>query len=156
MKRFLFSLLLAFAPLLCMAQNEQDFSSRFMSLYGSSFSLNSTTVSPLMLERMVQLPKVEENEQMRQVLSQLKSIRMLTAQGDEDAPRLYENAKSLAQHNPSRYKLYAEQDGKQLYTRHRHDLIVEVVLFMELDGNFCLINLTGNMNEAFLEQILHI
>lgn len=156
MKKFFLTLLAVLLPLLAMAQKEQDFSSRFMTLYGSNYEISSTTVSPLMMERMMQLPKVEENEQMRQVLSQLKSIRLLASEKSSDAPHLFANAKELAKSNPSRYKLYAEETGKCLYTRRRGKTIVEVVLFMEQDASFSLINLTGNMDEQFLDKVMKI
>lgn len=156
MKNLLLTLLTALLPLCAMAQKEQDFSSRFMSLYGNDCEITCTTVSPLMMERMMQLPEVEENEQMRQVLSQLKSIRLLASASETDTPRLFASAKELAQSNPGRYKPYAETDNKCLYTRRRGKTIVEVVLFMTQSSRFTLINLTGNMDERFLEKVMNI
>lgn len=156
MKRFITTLLVVIMPLIALAQKEQDFASRFMSLYGSGTSVTCTTVSPLMIERMMELPKVEENEQARQVLSQLKSIRVLTNSDVNETPHLFTNAKQLAEHNPSRYKLHAEEKDKKLYVRRRGQIIVEVVLFMEQAKHFSLIDLTGNMNDTFLEQVLTI
>lgn len=156
MKNFFLTLLAALLPFCAMAQKEQDFSSRFMTLYGSDYEITSTTVSPIMMERMMQLPKVEENEQMQQVLSQLKSIRLLASANESDTPRLFAHARELAKCNPGRYKPYVEESGKCLYTRRRGKTIVEVVLFMEQDSRFTLINLTGNMDEQFLEKVMGI
>lgn len=156
MKKFFLTLLVLLLPLLATAQKEQDFSSRFMTLYGNDYAITCTTVSPLMMERMMQLPKVEGNEQMQQVLSQLKSIRLLASEKAGDGPHLFANAKELAKNNPSRYKLYAEENDKCLYTRRRGKTIVEVVLFMEQASHFSLINLTGNMDEKFLEKVMKI
>lgn len=156
MKKFFLALLAAILPLCAMAQKEQDFSSRFMALYGDDYEITCTTVSPLMMERMMKLPKVEENEQMQQVLRQLKSIRLLASTNESDAHHLFANASELAKNNPGRYKPYAEKNGKCLYTRRRGKTIVEVVLFMEQNARFTLINLTGNMDEQFLEKVMDI
>ena len=76
LKHIFIGWLATFIAIAAQAQNEQDFASRFMSLYAHQSTLQCTTVSPLMLERMMQLPDVEENDHTRQVLSQLKSIQM--------------------------------------------------------------------------------
>lgn len=156
MKRILLTLIATLCSLLAFAQHEQDFAARFMQLYGSSYPVSCTTVSPLMMERMLQLPDVEDNEATRQVLSQLKSIRMLQSHDISDVPHLYANASKLAQRNPNRYKLYAQEQGKQLYVRRRGRIIVEMVLFMEQRHTFSLINLTGNMTDNFLQQLLRL
>ena len=47
----------------------------------------------------------------------------------------------------------AEENEKKIYVRHRGRLIVEIVLLMKNDTRLNLINLTGNMNEDFLQQL---
>lgn len=135
------------------AQREQDFALRFMTLYAEGTSLQCTTVSPLMLERMMQLPDVEENEQTRQVLSQLKSIRMVHNTTEAETNQLYNKAQQLAKRNTARYKLYAQRQSKCLYVRRRGRYIVEMVLFMKHNRHLQLINLTGNMTDSFLKQL---
>lgn len=56
MKRTLSLLLVMLLSLTAWAQNEQDFASRFMALYAKGTTLTCTTVSPLMMERMLHLP----------------------------------------------------------------------------------------------------
>lgn len=156
MKQLLVSLLLLCLPFAAAAQSEEDFASRFMKLYGEGTSLKCMTVSPVMIERMMQLPSVEENEQAKQVLSQLKTIRVVSGTSPDGAESLYAHARQLAQHNAARYKLHAEEEGKSLYTRRRGGVIVEMVLFMNMEGQFSLINLTGNMTEKFLDQLMNM
>ena len=67
-----------------------------------------------------------------------------------------DNALKLAQQNPKRYQLQAEENEKKIYVRHRGKLIVEIVLLMKNDTRLNLINLTGNMNEKFLEQLMQL
>lgn len=156
MRRYLFTLLILLVAGLgtAFAQSErQDFASRFMTLYAKDYHLDCTTVSPLMMEKMLKLPDVEDDATARQVLSQLKSIRMIMHSSEHDAPHLYANAQLLAQQNAQRYKPQAEETNKSLYLRKRGKVIVELVLFMQSGSDFILIDLTGNMTEAFLQQI---
>lgn len=141
-------------PLRASAQGEADFAERFLRLYADDYRLESTTVSPAMMQRMMQLPDVESNEQARKALSQMKSIRMVRSSSSADAPHLFANARQLAEHNAQRFKRYAEDKGKCLYTRRRGKLIVELILFMQTDGGFVLIDLTGNMTERFVGSLL--
>lgn len=136
------------------AQNEQDFASRYMMLYGRGTSMECTTISPLMLERMMQLPDVEGNNQTRAILSQLKSIRMAHNVKQSETTALYNKAIKLAHRNSARYKVYAERANKRLYVRRRGKYIVEMVLLLKANRQFQLINLTGNMTEDFLNQLL--
>lgn len=138
------------------AQNEQDFASRYMSLYGNGTSLKCTTVSPLMLEKMMDLPDVKSNEQKKTLLSQLKSIRLVNNTIKGETQSLYNSAQQLVTHNAARYKLYAQHQSKRLYVRRKDGLIVEMVLFMKHNRMFRLINLTGNMTEEFIAKVIGV
>ena len=153
LKHIFIGWLATFIAIAAQAQNEQDFASRFMSLYAHQSTLQCTTVSPLMLERMMQLPDVEENDHTRQVLSQLKSIQMANNTDWHDSDWLYNKALRLANRNDKRYKPYAQRQSKRLYVRRRGKYIVEMVLFMKHDRHFRLINLTGNMTDDFLKEL---
>ena len=100
LKHWFVTLLLALvAAVAARAQGggEQDFASRFMSLYGKGRAVECTTVSPLMLERMMQLPDVEGDSHTREVLKQLKSIRLVSSTAGHDVTHLYANARRLAE-----------------------------------------------------------
>ncbi len=156
MKRLISFLIAVLSVLSVAAQNEQDFAQRYMSLYAKGTTLECTTISPLMLERMMQLPDVEGSNATKQVLSQLKSIRIVSNTAERESAKLYDKALRLASRNSARYKPYTEKQGKRLYVRRRGKYIVEMVLFMEQNRTFRLINLTGNMTEDFLTQLLNM
>lgn len=158
MIKILCTLIAALLPLLAWAQSQkqQDFATRFMKLYSNGTSLQCTTISPQMLERMMQLPDIEDDSAEKKIFSQLKSIQMLTNTVPEETNELYNEALQLAQNNTQRYKLRAETDDKMLYIRQRGKVIVEMVLLMKTEQNFRLINLTGNMTDKFLDQVFNI
>lgn len=157
MKKLLSTLLLAFVCIAATAQKEEDFASRYMTLYGEGTSLSCATVSPSMIERMMQLPAEEDNASIKQVLSHLKSIRVVTAANPEETPRLHEQAEALAKKNARRYKPYANDGNKSVYMRRRGELILEIVLIASHpEGTFSIVNLTGNMDDDFISQLLKI
>ena len=153
MKQFICILMAAFLDVAAWGQKEQDFASRYMALYAKGSSLECTTVSPLMMDKLLKLPSVEEYSTTKKVLAQIKSIRMITNANPAETALLYDNALKLARQNPKRYRLQAEEEEKKIYVRHRGKLIVEIVLLMKNDTRLNLINLTGNMNENFLQQL---
>ena len=153
MKHLICILMAALMAMAARGQKEQDFASRYMALYAKGSSLECTTVSPLMMDKLLKLPSVEEYSTTQKVLAQIKSIRMITNANPAETALLYDNALKLARQNPKRYRLQAEEEEKKIYVRHRGRLIVEIVLLMKNDTRLNLINLTGNMNEDFLQQL---
>lgn len=156
MKRFILTILILCLTTTIWAQKEQDFASHYMELYAEDASLSCTTVSPTMMERMLKLPNVEDDKQMKAVLAQVKSIRILRNDKHGKADDLYGKALELAQQNAKRYKIYAEQESKKIYIRKRGKTIVEIVLLTIQAQNFCMVNITGNMNDKFLQDVIQI
>lgn len=156
MKRFLPLILLFLISLTVSAQKEQDFASRYMALYADGTSLSCTTVSPTMMERVLSLPDVADNKDIKQLLQQIKSIRMVTNTDKQETDTLYGSAVGLAKRNTSRYKLQAEEDDKQLYVRKRGKAIVEMVLLMKQQQRLYMVSVTGNLDDAIVEQILKL
>ncbi len=135
------------------AQREQDFASRYMSLYGGSADLTCTTISPLMMEKMMKLDRLDGNDSLRQVLAQLRSIRVVTGRRTAEAEDLLKKSRELALTNHKRYKLYAEADEKSIFVRTRGKVTVEIVLMLKAGGTFVLTDLTGNMTRSFIEEL---
>lgn len=146
-------LLFVLASLTALAQNEEDFASHFMAQHAQHSTLQCTTVSPLMLEKMMQLPTVENDAETQRMLKQLKSIRLVRNTQPTETQQLQTQALELIKRNAARYKLYGEQRGRHLYVRYRKNLIVEMVLIMQHDHLLHIINLTGNMSKNFLNHL---
>lgn len=156
MKRLLFLLALLCCAVTVAAQREQDFASRYMSLYGETAALECATVSPAMIERILQLPDSESTTHVKQVLAQLKSIRVVSGKALEEAGELYEKACSLAKRNSNRYKPYNETADRSIYMRKRGKLILEIVLLQRAAEVFTIVSLTGNMSDDFLQELLQL
>ena len=107
-----------------------------------------------MMEKVMKLDDVENDKATRQVLSQLKSIRIVSAK--EDSEQLFAKAQTLARQNRQRYKPYATGEGSDIYTRRRGKTIVELVVITKKDGHFSLLNFTGNMSPGFIESVKNI
>ena len=74
LKYILLTLITCMLTLTASAQKEEDFASRYMTLYAQGTSLECTTLSPDMMELILGLPSVEGNGLAKELLSQLKSI----------------------------------------------------------------------------------
>ncbi len=157
MKAFL-TLLLAFAALLPVrAQREEDFASRYMSLYGDEGGLTCKTISPAMMERIMNLDTVRRDADALRVFAQLKSIRFVTAPDTSLTRELYGKAEELARHNSRRYTAYATRDHLSIYVRQRGKVLLElVVLLVNAESQFNILNFTGTMSEDFIRQVLTI
>lgn len=135
-----------------MAQHEEDFAAHFVELNGSEADLECTTVSPRMMERILMLPNdTTESDTLRPLLEQVKSVRIVNCTTTpEAAVLLYEKAEVLAQYHPLDYQRYGHDVDCAIYTRRRGEFIVELVLIMQTEGTFCLVDLTGNMTGEIL------
>ncbi len=158
MKKILLLLVITLCAANAQAQNEQDFAARYMQLYSEGTSLVCTTVSPTMIEKLLQLPIEEEADaEMKSVLAQLKSIRVVTDTTATETTLLFEKAEQLVQENPERYEPLFKQEDKNVYVRRRGDYIVELVfLAKQEEGPFHIVNLTGYMEEGFIARLLKI
>lgn len=145
---------MALVVIAAMAQGEQDFASKFMDLYGGqNSSLSCATVSPAMMEKMLNLKSIGKNANAKQVFSQLKSIRVVTSQSHSKADTYFAKAIRLAEDNSRRYKLYAEAADKSIYKRERGRWIVELVMVINANDSFSIIDLTGNMTKEFIKTL---
>lgn len=141
------------------AQREQDFALRFMQQYGAGHDeVSCTTISPVMMERMMSVASSENQAHVRNVLARLKSIRVVSAKPGAEAGELGRKALQLMAHNARRYRpLEGEQPADScggLWTRTKGETIVELVMINTRRGGLQIFNLTGNMDRAFLQEMM--
>ena len=157
MKRLLIALTLLIHTIGISAQKEQDFASRFMEINGGLYEgLTCNTVSPYMMERIMKLDTLEDNTDIRKILSQLKSIQIVEAKESTLSDSLFCTAQRLARQNEKRYKIYANDAYRQIYLRTRNKIIVEMVFITKINQTFSIVNLTGNMDESFLKELANM
>jgi hypothetical protein len=148
----LFSFMLALPTF---AQQEEDFASSFMKLNGEEEALQCVTVSPSMMERILQIPDDSvECDSLLPLLEQIKSVRIISSLSTvEQVNLLYEKAEVLAEYHPLGYQEVVRDENCTIYQRRRADCIVELIMIMQRGTSFCLIDLTGNMTDDFLSRL---
>lgn len=138
------------------ANGEPDFASKYLMLYGQTYDIDCKTISPQMMERILSGVAGSEDENTMRVLSQIKSIRILTTEPNAcQAKTLSEKAEELAAQNKRRYSVYSQAHGQNIYVRRRGKQFLELVVVKQKeDRTFYMLNLTGYLSDKFLQQVL--
>lgn len=147
------------------AQTEEDFVGLLMSNLSESAGAESdeyqcTSVSPSMMEKMLQVMQTRSNENIetiKRLLPHIKSMRIFTACKHIDQYQ-DQTLKLLAEKSKS-YKSFS-RDAKSVqspsvWLRRCGKKVVEmIVLSRKGNQNFNVINLTGDMDKAFVNDLL--
>lgn len=143
-----------------MAQQGQDFASRFMQQCHQD-SVECITISPKMMEQMVAKRGELFNDTLIQAISKLKGVRIV--QADANGSSYYQRAEALLKKNARRFNYLktfrTDRFTGVFYNRQlRNGKVVELVMAGEtLKGNkFVLINLTGDIDDEFIEILLKV
>lgn len=132
----------------------QDFASRFLESHKPDTNLNCVTISPNMMEKVMNLD-VQNEDKMMDMISKLKSMQMLTTQ--VNGQKYYKEALSVLEKNSGRFVSFLTFDDKsenfQIMVRKKKDAIIELVMLMREDDNFTVINFTGNMSKDFIARL---
>lgn len=158
MRRVLCLLILSMAVFSAVAQRGQDFASRFMQQCHKD-SVECITISPKMMEQMASMGGDYCNDTLMQAISKLKGVRIL--QANVNGNSYYQRAEALLKKNAHRFN-YVKNYRTDRFTgvfynrQARNGKVVELVMAGEtLKGNkFVLINLTGDIDEEFVEILL--
>lgn len=142
----------------------QDFASRFMADFPEDTLVQCRTISPKMMERLIQVHEGKEHteagkQHIHYFLSKLKSARIIT--GSRKGETYYRHAEELMARNKNRFSpLMGATDappepGKALYVRKRQDVIVELVMLrLDVGQNvFNAVNFTGEMDDEFIQLL---
>lgn len=122
----------------------QDFSTLFLKAYDNDSIFTQVTISPKMMEEILQ-SDAQINEDMAEVISELKSLRMLIANsaGDEH----FAQTLGVIEKNRKRYQYLTSHeeanDSCRILVRKKNDRIVELVMVMLKNEGFMLVDITG-------------
>ena len=155
MKSILFALLLSLVNLAAQAQHEQDFVTHYMEQYGKDNNLTHLTVGPSMIKAILKIDDCKEDPELESFLKSVKSVQMLTSVMDSTSVIHYDRVEKMVQQNPGRYKMLIEHGGQRIYARRRGDAIVEIVMFMDENDSFLLVDITGEITDKQLKRIVH-
>lgn len=127
----------------CVA-SAQDFSELFLKAYENDSIFGQVTVSPKMMEEVLQ-SDAQINDDMVEVISELKSLRMLMA--DSAGEEHFSQTLNVIKKNRKRYQYLTSQeetnDSCRILVRKKNNQIVELVMVMLKNEGFMLVDITG-------------
>lgn len=134
----------------------QDFVSKYMSENKHDTLLHCVSVSPKMMEEAWKSDAEKEGqEEMRRIMADLKSLRMISASANGRA--YFDKAEQLAEKNRNRFEPFLAFDDTdescRIIVRRKKKIIIELVMFSCKEESFRVINFTGNMNDTFIDNL---
>ena len=145
----------------------QDFVTQFIAELQTTEGANENdytciTVSPQMMERVLQMVKektLEDEDQIRGALTHVRSLRVFTAR--ENSELYTAECKRLLERQTRHFKQVKTEATEQnentnLWVREYNKQIVELVLINRVTGDDLLqiVNLTGNFDSEFVDELL--
>lgn len=157
MRRIVCLLVAMMAGAALMAQNAQDFASKFMTQCEEDTAVHCVTVGPKMMEQLTRQPDTARDDNMAQAIQKLKSARIVTAstRGEE----YFQMAEELLKKNPQRFshnKSYRNNSGHgTFYTRKTRngDTVELIMLHATPQGTLVIVNLTGDIDDEFINSL---
>lgn len=133
----------------------QDFVTRFLEKRDPDANLKCISISPKMMEEVLKIDVKEENNDMLDMISNLKSMQMLIS--DVKGTKYFKEALAILEKNSGRFKPLISHEGNsgncKIMVRKKKGEIVELVMLVNENNKFVVINFTGNMNDKFIGRI---
>ena len=147
-------------PIFMLAQNAQNFASRFMEDNLDDKNLECVTVGPKMLREIMKLAKeYDDSQDMMSFFSNINSVRIINSGSSAEEYR--KEALELLESSGKRYTKYGKDDSSEDYgdcvwVRRRSDKIVELVyVSMAKEKEFMVLDITGQLDEDFVDSLLN-
>jgi hypothetical protein len=107
-----------------------------------------------MMQKVMDL-NLEDEKQVMDMISKLKSMQMLTTHAN--GQKYYKEALGVLEKNSGRFEQFLSFENKsenfQIMVRKKRNAIIELVMLMCEDDNFTVINFTGNMSKDFIDRL---
>lgn len=138
------------------AQKTIDFATKFMRECKGDSILQCVAVSPKMMDMMTRQQNQNHNDRMVQAIQKLKSAQIITA--NTNGMVYFAQAETLLKRNAKRFKMskeYGDNNKKGVfYSRQlKNGKTVELVLLHVNDGKLVIVNLTGDIDEEFVNML---
>lgn len=148
-------LLICWMTLLSTGISAQDFASRFLDKREPDTNLKCISISPKMMKEVLKVEVKEEDDDLMEIISNLKSMQMLTA--DSNGSKYYQEALVILDKNSNRFEPFLSFEDKsenyRIMIRKKKNSIIELVMVVNEDNKFVVINFTGNMNDKFITRL---
>lgn len=134
----------------------QDFVSRYMWENKHDTLLHCVSVSPKMMEEVLKTDaKDEVQEEMRNIMMDLKSMQIVSSQTKGDF--YFNKAEKIIEKNINRFEPFISfndsNENCRIMVRKKEEVIIELVMFSHKNDHFRIINFTGCMNEHFIDNL---
>ena len=138
------------------AQKTIDFATKFMRECKGDSILQCVAVSPKMMDMMTRQQNQNHNDRMVQAIPKLKSAQIITA--NRNGEYYFAQAEILMKRNAKRFKMSKsyEDDNKKgvFYSRQlKNGQTVELVLLHVSDDKLVIVNLTGDIDDEFVNML---
>lgn len=141
-----------------LAQQGQDFASKFMQRCKDDTAVHCVTISPKMMEQLTKQADAKRNEHIAQAIEKLKSARIVTT--STHGVGYYELAKELLTRNAQRFhhdKSYRKEHSfGDFYSRKGKDGNTVELIMLHADTKerrLVIVNLTGDIDDEFIESL---
>lgn len=151
-------------PQTMQAKNDKDFVAIFIdriteitdSLEIDSTDYECVTISPSMIERMLQMveEKSEEQTALEHILPHVKSLRIFSSMDKSEL--LFNQAQYLLDQYSQRYKCVRIHLTRvpQIWIRKNRNKVIEMIVCKREADALRIVNLTGDINQEFIDELL--
>lgn len=149
------ALLTCWVYLLPFVLQAQDFTSIFLEENGVDSTLTRVTISPKMMEEILKSSDADKNEDMLEIISSLKSMRVLSSPANGES--YFRKARKIVDDHSKRFEPYLsytdENEHCQIVVRKKGGAIVELIMLMVEEDRFAIINFTGKIKPEFISTL---
>lgn len=152
MKKTLLSILLLLSSV---GVFSQDFASSFLEGRSEDDNLECVSVSPKMIQQVLKIETDDQNDEILKIISNLKSMQILTA--DTGGKEYYSEALNIFRKNTDQFETLVSHtdDAGEYYIiiKKKRSKIHELIMLVNAEEKFIMIDFTGKMNEKFINRI---
>lgn len=147
--------LLIYVTIVSIHAQGQDFVSRYRTLCEGDTTLVYVSVSPKMMEKALKSDTGDNNTEIQEILSHMKSMQVIS--GNDPEGLYFTQAKEILKRNEHRYSPYSSYekgtDQCCISIRKHRGSIVELVMLRSQNCNFIAISFIGELDEGIIQKI---